>query len=254
MINCLLLIILSAVFISSCASNKATIVISKASTSINYEKYKNAILHYDSDIEVIDLWSMKYDAALKAISEADGLILSGGPDVHPGNFGRAADTAQCSIDLYRDTLEFELIKYAIKREIPILGICRGLQILNVALGGSLIVDIPSEVINYTVHQIDSGDAYHQIKIAEHSIIYNNIGLNEFEVNSNHHQAINKLSDQLIATAYTSDNIIEAFEYKDKSKPFLLAVQWHPERMDLDSIMSKSIFKTFIKEVKKKFNK
>lgn len=249
MINRLILIIVSVLFIYSCSSNKVTIAISKASTSANYEKYKEAILHYDKEIEVVDLWSMRYDSAVAILSEADGLLLSGGPDVHPGNFGRAGDTALCSIDLYRDTLEFELIKYAIKKEIPILGICRGLQILNVALGGSLIVDIPNEVNKYTVHQIDSGDAYHTIRISENSVINNLTGLREYEVNSNHHQAIDKLSDQLVATAYTADNIVEAVEYKDKNKPFLLAVQWHPERMGLDSIMSKSIFTKFILEVK-----
>jgi len=250
MINRWLLIILSSLFIYSCSSNKITIAISKTSTSANYEKYKNAILHYDSDIEVIDLWSMNYDSAMMVISEVDGLLLSGGPDIHPIYYGRAEDTSLCSIDLYRDTLEFELIKQAINREIPILGICRGLQILNVALGGSLIVDIPTEVPNYETHQIKSKDAYHRIKISDSSIMYNLSGLKEYEVNSNHHQAINKLSDQLKATAYTSDNIIEAIEYKDKSKPFLLAVQWHPERMGLDSIMSKIIFNSFIDEIKK----
>jgi len=250
MINRLLLIIISSLFIYSCSNNKITIAISKASTSANYEKYKNAIKHYDSDIEVIDLWSINYDSAMVIISKADGLLLSGGPDIHPFHYGRTDDTAQCSIDLYRDTLEFELINQAIKREIPILGVCRGLQILNVALGGSLIVDIPNEVNNYETHQIDSGDAYHSIKISESSIIYNLSGLREYEVNSNHHQAIGRLSDQLKATAYTTDNIIEAIEYKDKGKPFLLGVQWHPERMALDSIMSKIIFNSFINEVKK----
>lgn len=248
--NKLFLLLLVGIFLYSCSSNKITIAISKASTSENYEKYKKAILYYDKDIEVVDLWSMSYDSAIKVISDADGLLLSGGPDVHPAYFGRAGDTAQCSIDLHRDTLEFELIKIAMKKEIPILGICRGLQILNVALGGSLIVDIPNEVNNYVVHQIDSGDAYHRIQIAENSILYNYTGLKEYEVNSNHHQAIDKLSVELVATSYTADNIIEAIEYKDKNKPFLLAVQWHPERMGLDSIMSKIIFTTFINEVKK----
>lgn len=250
MIRKLLLLLISILQIYSCTSNKVKIAISKASTSDNYEKYKKAILHYDDEIEIVDLWSMNYDTALKVISEADGLILSGGPDVHPGNFGRTEDTAQCSIDLYRDTLEFEIIKYAMKREIPILGICRGLQILNVALGGSLIVDIPSEVDNYVIHQIDSGDAFHKIQIIKNSILYDESGLLEYEVNSNHHQAIDILSDHFIATAFTTDNIIEAIEYKDKNKPFLFAVQWHPERMDLDSIVSKAIFNRFLKEVKK----
>ena len=113
--NKILLLSISLIFIYSCSNNKRTSAISKASTSANYEKYKNAILHYDSTIQVIDLWGMSYDSARKVLSEADGLILSGGPDVHPWNFGRNQDTSQCSIDLYRDTLEFELIKYAMKK-------------------------------------------------------------------------------------------------------------------------------------------
>ncbi len=247
-----ILITIFGVFMVSCGTNKTMIAISKASSSQTYENYKNAILHYDSTIEVVDLWAIRdnHQAVLDIIRKANGLILSGGPDIDPVKYGRAEDSSQCTIDIHRDSLEFELINQAVECKIPILGICRGLQILNVAFGGSLIVDIPSEIMNYDVHQLDSGDSYHIINIIEPSLLHSLVNLKSYEVNSNHHQAIDRLANNLRATAIAKDNIIESVEYKDKDKPYLMAVQWHPERMPLDSTMSKAIFTNFIKECKK----
>ncbi|HRP02557.1 MAG TPA: gamma-glutamyl-gamma-aminobutyrate hydrolase family protein [Candidatus Kapabacteria bacterium] len=239
------------IFMSSCSSNKTIIAISKTSSSSNYENYKNAILHYDNNIDVVDLWSIPYDSAMKVIEGIDGLVLSGGPDVAPSVYGRGEDSSLCSIDTNRDKLEFSLINYALEQQIPILGICRGLQILNVALGGSLIVDIPREVANHDNHQVKEGDAYHNIKIIDGSLLNKLTNLKECTVNSNHHQSIDKLAKGLKATAYSGDGVIEAIEYEDINKPYMMAVQWHPERMDLDDTLSMSIFTDFIKHCKLK---
>jgi len=218
------LISLSILFMISCERKEIMIAISKSSGSANYHMYEEALLSYNKSVKVVDLFQLSYDSALKIINIADGLLLSGGPDIHPSHFGKTADTAKCSIDLHRDSLEFALINIAIKRKIPILGICRGLQILNVAAGGSLITDIPSDYPSNIIHQIESGDAMHDIMIFEGSLLKTITDMGNEQVNSNHHQAIDKLAEIFKVTATSSDGIIEAIEYKQSNMPYLMAVQ------------------------------
>ncbi len=109
---------------------------------------------------------------LKILQDCDGLLLSGGPDLHPVYFGKQADSSRCDIDLVRDTLELALIKEAMSMNLPILGICRGEQILNVALGGSLIIDIPSDYQNAITHQTPNPDScFHPVKVVEGTFLH-----------------------------------------------------------------------------------
>lgn len=135
--------------------------------------------------------------------------------------------------------------------IPILGICRGEQILNVTEGGSLIIDIPSDYPDAIVHQTENQDScFHPVKIVEDTFLHQLAKETVVEVNSNHHQAVDQLAQTLIPSAYSPDGIIEAFEWKDKSnKPFMLAVQWHPERLEFESPLSSPIASAFIKASK-----
>jgi putative glutamine amidotransferase len=231
------------------------IAISKSSGSENYKRYGSWLKSADSSIEYVDLFHIPFDSAVKIMSVIDGLMLSGGPDVHPFYFNKTEDTARCSIDDKRDTLEFELIKIALKRKIPILAICRGEQILNVALGGSLIIDIPSDTKSRIIHKADSGVPVHEISINKNSYLYKISNVEKTIVNSYHHQAVDKLADDFYVTGTTSDGIIESFEYKDwKNKPFLIAIQWHPERLNPEHPMSLPIAKEFINSIKKNKNK
>lgn len=245
------LILLSLAIIialSSCSKEpKIQISISRGSGSEGYEQYEKWITNYYPNANVVDLYNLEIEEALKELEQSSALLLSGGPDVHPAFFRKGYDTLRCSIDNWRDTLEFALINRARRMKLPVLGICRGLQILNVANGGSLIVDIPEDIGTEVIHQdTTSNDVSHTIKIDTSSYLYEISGLEEGEVNSNHHQAIDIIAANFVATSTTEDGIIESIEYKyPENKPYLLAVQWHPERMDEQSSLSYPILESFI---------
>lgn len=234
-----------------CASNKEiTIAISKGSGSEHYTKYNDWIKGGNQDIKIIDLYKMSFQDAIKAMDTCSGLVLSGGPDVHPDRYGRASDTAMCQIDLRRDTLEFSLIEIAMRKKVPILAICRGEQIFNVAFGGSLYVDIPTELKSKIAHRCDNPDScFHAVKIDTTSLLYYVCQVNGGEVNTNHHQGVDKLANPFKASAFSEDGLIEAYEWKVPSGlPPFLAVQWHPERLPLKSSLSGPILKYFLNEV------
>lgn len=246
------LLIFSIVFVSCTVSppQKIRIAISKASGSDNYKMYSKWLTNLSPDLETIDLYKMSYDSARIVVLEVDGLLLSGGPDVHPGHYNQSEDTARCSIDLHRDSLEFELIRLAVELKIPIMAICRGEQILNAAKGGSLIVDIPQDVPrSEIIHQLKDGDAMHEIIVEKGTYLYE-ITQKEFGiVNSSHHQAVNVLADDFEVNARTQDGLIEAYSYKNhENMPFMLAVQWHPERLDYSNPFSIKIAEEFLKNV------
>ena len=169
--------------------------------------------------------------AMRALDGTDGLLLTGGEDIHPALYG-----AEPSPHLYppsreRDLFELALFAAARQRELPILGICRGIQLVNVALGGTLVQDIPSERPGALAH--DPGGARdsrsHEIRLQEGSRAARALGRATFSVNSFHHQAVDRLAGGLIASGWSGDGLIEAVESPAEA-PWLLAVQWHPEEM------------------------
>jgi putative glutamine amidotransferase len=140
-----------------------------------------------------------------------------------------------------------LIGKALESEVPILGICRGLQVLNVALGGTLYADIPSAVQSNIMHRCsDKNNCFHEISIFDGSKLHQVSRQLQGNVNSNHHQGISTIADNLKAIAMTDDGIIEAiqWEYPD-NKAYLMAVQWHPERMEYGNPCSLPIALSFI---------
>jgi len=243
----LLLIIISAFAFTSCSQPRTVIAISKGHGSESYKMYEKWLKrNTDEKIKTIDLYGLDFDRAVEIVKTSHGFLLTGGPDVHPAFYGKGYDTARCSIDNYRDTLEFAIISAAYDMNIPILGICRGMQILNIAKGGSLVVDIPEDWDNPSVHQIKGEDAEHPVIVERGSFLEALTGVREETVNSNHHQAIDKLADDFMPTAFAPDGVIEAFELRDKRQfPFLLAVGWHPERLPRGHPMSDPIAKEFL---------
>jgi gamma-glutamyl-gamma-aminobutyrate hydrolase PuuD len=149
----------------------------------------------------------------------DGLLLAGGTDVDPGLYGesRAAETDEP--DPVRDDLESELLREAIARDVPVFGICRGLQLLNVALGGTLVQHIEN-------HKCPKQPEVHTVAIAQGSKLAAILGMKEFVVNSRHHQCAGRVADSLVVTAMAPDGVVEALELP--THRFALAVQWHPE--------------------------
>jgi putative glutamine amidotransferase len=219
---------------------------SKCSGSEKYKLYVDWIHHYDSTIVCIDLFDVPRDSALAIMKTCDGLILTGGPDVHPGYFDKAKEASQCKIEEERDTLEFDLIKLAGEKKMPILGICRGLQMLNVAFGGDLIIDIPKDHGKQVKHRCKEGNCMHAVKIDSASLLFKLVQKNQGEVNSFHHQAIGKLADDFRITAWADDSIPEAIEWKDPAgKPFMMAVQWHPERLEFNDPFAATLARIFL---------
>ena len=142
----------------------------------------------------------------------------------------------------------KLIAKAIEKKMPVIGICRGEQIINVSLGGSLIIDIPTDHDTIIKHRLeDWKNCFHQVNITENSLLDRICKPSDFTTNSNHHQAIDRISNQLVAVAFADDDIIEAVEWKEpNNKGFLLAVQWHPERLDsVNASLSLPIAREFI---------
>ncbi len=250
--NIFILLVTATILLFGCITPKipnpqVKIAISKASGGENYEKYEKWLEYNSPYVNIIDLNNLDYQSAINVISGVDGLLLSGGLDVHPKYYNQAEDSSRCSIDLQRDSLEFELIKIALKLEMPILGICRGEQILNIAFGGSSVVDILQDIPqSKVVHQKPNGDAMHKILVKRGTLLHKITSLDEGLVNSNHHQSVNILAHNLEASAITEDLLIEAFSYKNfENMPFLLGVQWHPERLEYDNPFSYEIAKAFI---------
>lgn len=165
-----------------------------------------------------------------AFADIDGFLLTGGGDIHPSNFGEAYHPTLKYVDEARDKLEIPLCQKAIEDDLPIFGICRGIQVMNVAMGGNLYQDIPTEYpVEAVPHQKPNTDEQHEIQIEASSRLSEIIGKRTDEVNSSHHQAVNNIGDGFVVTARCkADSIIEAME--NPSKRFVVGVQYHPERM------------------------
>jgi putative glutamine amidotransferase len=171
---------------------------------------------------------MELDHAIHALEGSDGLLLSGGEDVDPSRYGAEPSTHLKELDPRRDAFELALFEAAKERGLPILAICRGLQLVNVALGGTLWQDLPSEVETQLNH--DVGDRWdirsHTITLWPGTKLHDALRCEALLVNSFHHQAIRDLAGGLTVTAEAEDGIIEAVEHDDDG--WLLGVQWHPE--------------------------
>ncbi len=182
-------------------------------------------------------------------STFDGFLFSGGPDVHPSYFNEEILPGCGEICPARDSLEMMLFKEVLPLDKPILGICRGLQLINIALGGSIYQDLATQYDVKVAHKMEApyNREAHKVTIASDSIFSTWIPCNELGVNSCHHQAIKDLAPGLVSCAISEDGLIEAIYMP--SKKFLVATQWHPE-MGLDADMySENIFLAFIEACK-----
>lgn len=182
----------------------------------------------------------------------DGLVLSGGTDVAPERYGQERlPNAELEVDEERDDTEFPLLENAWREGAPILGICRGMQVVNVGLGGTLIQDLPSQRPSDVVHE-DSGkdrtNRIHSVRVLERTRLSEIAGVPEIDVNSRHHQAVERPADGLVVSAKGPDDVIEAIEASDGR--WLVAVQWHPENL-ADDAVSRNLFREFVSEVRRR---
>jgi putative glutamine amidotransferase len=195
------------------------------------EDYRQAILHVGGEPRILDP-SMPLEEAMAGI---DGLLLTGGDDVTPARYGMPAHPATVEAETGRDEFEIALITAARARELPIFAICRGVQVLNVACGGTLVQDIPSELPGALGHSlpVPPNQAYtfaHEIWIEKDSLLATlmreRLTDDTCEVNSRHHQAVKDVAQGFNVSATAPDGVIEAIE--DPAALFCLGVQWHPE--------------------------
>lgn len=185
----------------------------------------------------------------EVVKDIDGLLLIGGVDADPSYFNEKAHEKLGSVDTLRDVNELKLIRLAANRNIPMLGICRGCQMLNVAFGGSLIQDIPSQVADKSItHRVTAGaKRIHSISINDGSMLAKIIGKSTLEVNSAHHQSVNVLAQGAHLDASSSDGVVEAIDFYPLRR--IIGVQWHPEGFKGEDEDMNKIFNFFLGEAK-----
>lgn len=188
------------------------------------------------------------DAQLMAIfARIDGLLLPGGGDVDPTEYAGNPHDTMFGIDRDRDRVELLMARTAVAEQKPLLAICRGIQVLNVALGGSLYEDLRTHLPNALTH--DNFENYpashiaHEVTIHSGTKLAQQIGQTHTHVNSLHHQGINRLADNLVAAATAPDGLIEAVELPNH--PYALGVQWHPEHLVQNDPTMLSLFKGLV---------
>jgi putative glutamine amidotransferase len=195
------------------------------------EDYRQSVLHVGGSPKVLDT-SLAIEQALSGI---DGLLLTGGDDVAPSRYGEAPHASVVEAEKGRDDFEIALIGAARVRQLPLFAICRGIQVLNVACGGTLVQDIPSQIAGALAHSLSVPpnqpfSLAHEVWIEKDSVLSKlmreRLADDTCEVNSRHHQAVKAVAKGFIVSATAPDGVIEAIE--DPAARFCLGVQWHPE--------------------------
>ncbi len=209
------------------------------------EKYTSALIQAGACPVIIPLDTP--DEALEALlPRLDGVLFSGGGDVHPRHYGDPGSTLVSEVDEQRDRVEFFLLKKILITGQPFLGICRGLQVINVGLGGTIYEDMPAQNEKLLRHAFndDFPRDYpaHSVQIQNGSRLEHILQAESLPVNSLHHQGIWRLAPGLNATAFAPDGLVEGIELENH--PFGLAVQWHPEWLQHQPPMQ-ALFRSFV---------
>ncbi|MBV8301109.1 MAG: gamma-glutamyl-gamma-aminobutyrate hydrolase family protein [Candidatus Dormibacteraeota bacterium] len=186
------------------------------------------------------------DALRTVYERCDALLLPGGPDVEPSRYGAATDpTCNVDTDCELDAMEFALAGWALADGKPVLGICRGLQVINVALGGTLWQDVRSQRDPAQHHPDDQRwtALAHEVRVTPGSFLHRVTGETSLRVNSLHHQGIRELAEELSAAGCSPDGLVEAVEARGRR--FVAAVQWHPEAILAEAPWGRSLFTEFV---------
>jgi putative glutamine amidotransferase len=209
-----------------------------------FSDYSQAILHAGGAPLIIPAAQDKESLA-SILGPVKGLILSGGPDIHPRRYGEEPLAGLGEVDEALDQMELLAATMAIEKNLPVLGICRGIQVLNVALGGTLYQDIASQVPESICHtpKTDKAVNTHTVLLETGSRLQKITGKRKIWVNGKHHQAIKDLAPGLAATAHAQDGVVEAVELP--AKRFVLGLQWHPEGTWREDSYSQKLFSAFV---------
>ncbi len=220
------------------------------------EKHNNYV-HWLSANQLVDITRLSTnDNNLDAVKQMDGIVLSGGLDIHPKYYrNNVTDypNAPPAFDEKRDAFEMGVFKFSQQKRIPLLGVCRGMQLVNCIMGGTLIQDIGP--IGNAIHKFDQHDKAHGINIMPGTLLSELTAIDRSVTNSAHHQCIDQLGKGLAINCTSDDGIIEGVEWNDpKNNAFFIGVQWHPERLFKlhlpESPLTKNLRDRFIKEVEK----
>ena len=236
----LLSILVFCLFLFSCQQQQQkTIILSKASSNyIKWIENKNVI--------ILDAYTIKNTDSILAL--ADGIILTGGEDINPLQYNDTTNLKVCgTINYQRDTLERKLFDFAFKNKLPLVGVCRGMQMMNVASGGSLYGDIPSEIGTTVIHR-NNGEVMHEIALCDTSSLIFPNGTDTFMVNSWHHQGLKDISENLRIIARSYDGLPEAAVMNSLVHPFMIAVQFHPERLGKDNGIHQQMRSSFFRAI------
>lgn len=185
----------------------------------------------------------KGDCVESALEAVDGLLISGGNDLNPMLYGERIGKYCGALDIDRDEIELDLARRAIDRDMPLLCVCRGMQVLNVALGGTLYQDLPSSGFEpHSIAVCARNVPTHDVLVEKNSPLFEIFGEAQARVNSFHHQAVRDVASTLSRAAVSRDGVVEAIFMRDKK--FVLATQWHPEMM-YDNEKQQGIFTAFV---------
>ena len=242
--NKLLVLFLVFIFLLSCQqSHKKTIILSKASK--NYIEWID-----DENIIILNAYTINNTDSILAL--ADGIILTGGEDINPLEYNDTTNIKVCGrINYSRDTLERKLFDYAFENKIPLVGVCRGMQMMNVASGGTLYGDIPIEIGTEVIHR-NNGEVMHEIVLSSEDNYYTNLIFplhkDTFLVNSWHHQGLKDIAQNIKIIARSYDGLPEAAIMDTASHPFMIAVQFHPERLPAKNSIALTMRKGFFNSI------
>lgn len=188
---------------------------------------------------------------LRATYEAcDGILIPGGVDMDPATYGQAPHEKLGRVDPVRDRVELQLTRWCIEDRKPLLGLCRGLQVINVAAGGTLYQDIDAELTGAIRHDyfptygFERDHVSHDVAVAPSSRLRSLVDLDQLPVNSMHHQGVKELGEGLVASARAADGLVEAVE--SANGHWMLGVQWHPEVFDHDDPHTRDLFRDFVR--------
>jgi len=187
----------------------------------------------------------------RILSAADGLLLTGGPDVHPKFYGEEPMPGLGQIDEPLDRMELAAAAAAWKADLPILGICRGIQLLNIALGGTVYQDIARQVPEAIEHRQQAAKSVttHTVSIERPSLLFDILRRRSIRVNGKHHQAVKDVAEGLEVASRAPDGLVEALFAPER--PFVLAVQWHPEGTFAADLFSRKLLSAFVRSTKER---
>jgi len=235
-----LILILTLLLIFGCSNEKQIIVLISKDSHSRIEKWLHKA---DPTIVTREFYSIPVDSMDYFLVKADGIVIGGGEDIHPSVYGKKEYVEVCGeFDLFRDSIEMVLIQHAMAKNIPLLGICRGHQMLNAANGGTLIPDIPS-FLNSTIVHNSMSDSAHLVLVDRNSWLYEATGEDTLWVNSRHHQCVDELALGFRIVAKATDGIVESIQITPSEKGgFVAGIQWHPEGLlDIPSMQLADYF-------------